>query len=361
MNLNQFVVNIKGDYVDSYIYSGYLFLVDSEYIINIYKWQDIFDKSKLSDDVYQSVSLMNLLGDSRKSIPKTGLREIELSREDLNKAKRFSFKIGVWPTDINVYSNTLYISSENGIVRLDLDYVSGELSHEIKLFDEMCFSISPNSHGRLAFSAGKSGVFTLVPLSKFHSDKYIKCLISEICVDIDWQSTKLFANTNEGVVEALYNHMPERNDFESTKSYLEAVKSTKSLPPVISRKEGFNFSWIAGDKTYSFDRKNGFIDIDESIEKLNFRKDVKIKNNILRVRTAAFGTIIETDDALVALVGDEEINIANNPVSWRVFPRAKNYANQLHIINDNHISITIVASRENNVFGFDTEKIDTRG
>lgn len=358
MGIKKFVVNIEGDYVDSYIYSGYLALVDAKYRLTIYKWEELFDTSVFGRDSFQAKFLKELMSDSRKPIPKNSLGEIVLSKGILAKAERCVYDIGVWPTDINIYSNRMYISSENGIFKLDLDYSSGKLGNEIKLFGEMCFSLSPNSFGRLAFAAGKEGVLTLIPLSNVYNSSDVKQLISGVCVDIDWQSTKLLANTTNGVVEASFENMPNRSDFETKKDFYTAVKEKKSIAPKISIKDQINCSWIAGDKIYSIKNDNSLnIDSNEStiIRKMN------LGSKLLRARTAAFGTIIETDDTLIALIGDDQINMASDPVSWRVFPRAKNYANQLHVIKDEHISITVIESRDNNDFGFDTEKIDTQG
>lgn len=358
MNHRKFVMNIEGDYVDSYIYSGYLVLVDSEYKLTIYKWEKLFDESIFINGSPQSLLLRELIKDSRKPIPKNCLKEISLSKDVLKKAKICSFDIGVWPTDLNIYSNKIYISSESGVSRMDLNYDSGELGNETKIFDEMCFSLSPNSHGRLAFAAGKEGVFTLIPLSNFFSPSDVKQLIPDVCIDLDWQATKLLASTNNGVVEASFSKMPQIDNYKNKNDFFCAVKNHKTISPQIITKNNVNCAWIAGDKIYSLNNNNT---ININSEDLAITKTISIEGRLLRARTAAFGTVIESDNSLVALIGDDKVNMASDPVSWRVFPRAKNYANQLHIINDDYISIMVIESKENNDFGFDTEKIDLIG
>lgn len=44
MSINKFTINIEGDYVDSYIYSGLLILVDIDYKLTIYKWEQLFNQ-----------------------------------------------------------------------------------------------------------------------------------------------------------------------------------------------------------------------------------------------------------------------------------------------------------------------------
>ena len=359
MSINKFTINIEGDYVDSYIYSGLLILVDIDYKLTIYKWEQLFNQGLSGLNSFKLLALKSLILDSRVKIPKIELTNITISKRILNSAKLFTFDIGVWPSDINIFSNQLYISSEKGVSKLSLNYKDGSLSSEIKLFDEMCFSVSPNSHGRLAFAAGKSGVLTLLPLSKFHSQNHIKQLVSDVCVDLDWQSTKLFASTVHGVVEATFVKMPKQSDFKETSEFWNEVKLNKETKPRIERNTEEKMSWIAGDKKYSFlnngNIKIGYFECEASTIETNFN------DNILKARTAAFGTVLETDDELFSFIGNDIIPLGKEPVSWRVFPRAKNYANQLHIVQDEHIEITIIESLAENKFGFDTSKIDLQG
>ena len=55
---------------------------------------------------------------------------------------------------------------------------------------------------------------------------------------------------------------------------------------------------------------------------------------------APFGTVLELDKALVIVGTDGGIlTIAGEPVNWRLFDRAKFYANQLHVVYDERIEI----------------------
>lgn len=359
VSINKFIINIEGDYVDSYIYSGYLILVDIDYRLTIYKWEQLFNKGLTGISSYQLMAFKRLISDSRKKIPKLKLTNLTISKEVLANAKLFTFDVGVWPSDLNVLSNKLYISSEKGVSRLNLNYQDGTLSSEIKLFDEMCFAVSPNSHGRLAFAAGKSGVLTLVPFSHIHSQSHIKQLVPDVCVDLDWQSTKLFATTANGVVEATYEKMPNFDDFDEEKDYWDEVELKKKTKPQIKINNQEKMSWVAGDTKFSF-LNNGKFNI-SSFDDESYEVDTDFDDNLIKARTAAFGTILETGNELFSFIGDKLISLSKDPVSWRVFPRAKNYANQLHIIQDDRIEITIIESQVGNKFGFDTTKIDLQG
>ena len=134
MSISKFSISVEGDYVDSYIYSGLLVLVDIDYRLSLYKWDQLISNGLKGVVLSESRSLRDLMIDSRNPIPKNTLSEVVISQENLNSSKLFSYEIGVWPSDINVYSNQLYISSENGVARLNLDYQTGTLNNEIKLF-----------------------------------------------------------------------------------------------------------------------------------------------------------------------------------------------------------------------------------
>lgn len=358
MALDKVVVNIEGEYVDSYIYSGYLVLINDEYRLTVYKWRDLFDRNSLGFGLVEFMFLESFLNDSRRKFPKIKNNEIFISKAVLKRAERCSFDIGVWPTDISIFSSRLYISSESGLLRLDVSYEDGTLSNERKLFDDMCFSVSPNSYGRLAFAAGKSGVLTLIPTSKYYNANDVRQLISETCLDVDWQSNKLLASTVNGVFEASFAKMPDRDDFSIERDFFDAVNQCKNIKPEIRNTKELRFSWMAGDKTYALGHDCSLIIEDgEGCT----RSDIGVSNNILRARTAAFGTVVETDDVIIGFTGAGVIEFARNPVSWRVFPRAKNYAGQLHVVNDNYLAINVIEVGGDNIFGFDPERIDLRG
>lgn len=361
MGVKKFVVNIEGDYVDSYIYSGYLILVDANYMINIFKWERVFSDAFSGLGQLGSITFQNLLKDGRKKIPDFQLSTVTIRQSSLAAARVFVQDVGVWPSDINVYSNKLYVSSEKGLSAWDLDYRTGGLSGEIKIYGEMSFTISPNSFGRLAFAAGKEGVFTFVPVSKFAVSRDVKQIISGSCLDLDWQSTLLSASMENGVVEAAFVEMPLKAEFDKEKDFFSAVKEVKKNKPQLNCRKEIQSSWIGGDKKYSF-FNSGVLEVQHfSRDEPKVINTFALNEKVLRARTAAFGTVVETEEKLYALVGTSKQELAVESIGWRVFPRAKNYANQLHVIHEERIEITIIESVESNDFGFDPEMIDLRG
>lgn len=56
--------------------------------------------------------------------------------------------------------------------------------------------------------------------------------------------------------------------------------------------------------------------------------------------TSSFGTVVEFDTKIVVVRSDGQIDtFEGEAVHWRVFPRSRDYHNQLHIIYDDRIEI----------------------
>ncbi|WP_052879915.1 hypothetical protein [Vibrio coralliirubri] len=348
---------IEGQFLDSYIYSGNLFLLDENYVLSIYKWDRLVE---IATQINTSEGLESLLKDSSQQFS-LDINEIVITSEDLKTAFSSRLDLGVWPSDINVFANILYISSENGVIRYDLDYKKGVLGSKFLIFDEVSFSISPNSSNRVAIAAGKSGVLTFVPKTKNLSRNYLKEFTFESCTDVDWQSTTLLANTALGVKRADFIPMPIYSDFDDKQDFYVKFKEFKEFTPKLHSKEHSEHSWIGGDKLYSLNHDQTII-----VEDLNKKTVVtsvinKVENKVIKVKSSSFGAILETDDSLYILRSEEPQKVYGEPVNWRVFPRAKFYSNHLHIISDDHIEIRIISSTNNDTLGFNPDKIDLNG
>ncbi|HAS6482024.1 TPA: hypothetical protein GRR69_05295 [Vibrio parahaemolyticus] len=353
-SLNLFV---EGQFLDSYIYSGNLFLLDENYVLSIYKWDQLVDVATKRNT---SEGLESLLKDSSQQFS-LNINEIVITPEELKTALSSRLDLGVWPSDINVFANILYVSSENGVIRYNLDYKKGVLGSEFLIFDEVSFSISPNSSNRVAIAAGKSGVLTFVPKSRHLSRKYLKEFTLESCTDVDWQSTTLLANTVFGVKRADFIPMPVYSDFYDKNDFYARFKEFKEFTPKLHSKEHSEYSWIGGNKLFSLNHDQTI-----TVEDLNKKSIIKsvnanIKNKVIKVKSSSFGAILETEDSLYIVRDEEPQKVYGEPVNWRVFPRAKFYSNHLHIISDNHIEIRIISSSDNDTLGFNPDEIDLNG
>ncbi|MGR5154870.1 hypothetical protein [Photobacterium swingsii] len=355
-------LTIEGEYLDSYIYSGNLFLLDENYLLNIYKWDEVVKLALKGVSLFEQLSLTKVLKDStEKFYAKKDKIKLAITKKDLESTLLSSLHIGLWPSDINVFANILYLSSEKGVSRYDLDYINGTLGKEFIIHDEMSFSISPNSSNRLAIAAGKSGVLTFIPQSRHLNRSDLNQFLESTCTELDWQSTVLLANTVDGVKRADYMRMPIKKEFDDDREFFQTFKDFRAFKPNVRKKESASFSWIGGDKLFSIKDDNSL-----TVEKLNDNSNSvtigNLKDNkFIKAKSAAFGAVFETESNLYAMKGESLVKVHGEPVNWRVFPRAKFYANHIHIIESNFIEIGIISSCNDNAFGFEIDTIDLRG
>ncbi len=65
-----------------------------------------------------------------------------------------------------------------------------------------------------------------------------------------------------------------------------------------------------------------------------------INSNVISGTSTYFGNIVEYTDSLLIVQTDNECFTINGPITrWRVYPRSRNYKNQLHVILDDCLEI----------------------
>lgn len=380
MNMERISVEIEGDYLSSFIYSGVLILVDSNFFLHAYSWDDVVSAALRGVGAAERFSIASYFNNSScKKIPKIGRgRQYFVNEQMLSDCYVCSTKIGVWPSDINIYKNRIYISSDEGVDIVDFAWIRGQVASfcdSVKLWKESAFSISANDYFRLAIASGKSGVLSFVPKNREVSEHYLSQIISSTCVDCDWQNEHLIANTvNDGVNVIEFKSIPKRAEFNgSSTEYWNAVNLVKREQPAvygIGRVGGVRIvrSWLAGEKLfYVTDEMDiGFVlqsEIDkiENVGAISSRR-IEHEDRLVSSRTASFGTVIEFGDSLKVLGREDIYGLDNEFATWRVFPRSKNYANQLHVIRDRHISILAVEPSESEQardgYGFSVESLN---
>lgn len=78
-------------------------------------------------------------------------------------------------------------------------------------------------------------------------------------------------------------------------------------------------------------------------------------------RSGMFSTVVETDTQLLSVTQSGVGVIAEKPVSWRAFPRAKSYVNHLHVTFNDHLSINAYLNcgldKKSDKFGFDISEV----
>lgn len=351
MNRKYISIKIEGDFIDSFIYSGILFLVSANSQISIYNWEGLLNETLYN----QRHTLYNFLKDCRRGLNliEGDYQEVHIEVQQLESQKLGeTLQMRVWSTDINVYSNRLYIADEYGVDVIKLDFESKRLDQETRfqLWDKYAYKISPNDNSRIAIAAGANGIITAFPRDRdIRANEDIKTI--EInSYDCEWIGNNLIANSKNGSFISVFEELPLRPEEPNVPSnFYSRLNQLKRQSPNTIKIENNNqasiiYSWMAGRKLFSV-LSNGKVAVkdinllQDTVVSNTSRLELPIPSQVLSVRSGMFGAVIEVGDNLLSLTNSGLDLISQRPVSWRVFPRAKNYLNHLHIVENEYLAI----------------------
>lgn len=375
-------LNIEGDYIDSFIYSGVLYLLDSDFKFTSYSWNSIcnfllerngfrFDDASL---------ILNYSKDNRLTNTSKNKINTLISKNELFSLRVDVVEIKTWPSDISIFSNKLYFSGDDGVFFINTSHLTAEFDKTQiqKVFGMKGFSISPNTNNRIALAVGSEGVFTSTLKSGLKTPSEVK-VSNHSSIDIDWLDESLFVNSDNLVVEN-FHKITQKKDAESNdlfmkikrdiemeyngaivdsrkilnKSYKEYLDIVLSSPPkTLKLNDSYRYGWSSGDCNFVLNKNNEIIvqnKMSGAVEKFVIPNDF---SEAEKIRTSGCGTMIESSEGLLFSISGDKIEIISNDfASWRVFPRAKNHANHLHLINEDNINIKIYNKKESNFNSF---------
>jgi len=175
--------------------------------------------------------------------------------------------------------------------------------------------------------------------------------LSGYCRDCDWQEDTLVGSSSTGAVRADYARLPA--PVPGRAPDWAAINSIKAEPPrsiseVAPSDSAVTFSWIGGDRVFAIDgqlelyvqpleggaNSHGF----SHLQRLSANA-LDTRAQLVAIRSCVFGTIGEFGSDLYLFSESGPQIVAEDVGRWRVFPRAKNYASQLHVIKENHLEV----------------------
>lgn len=363
-------ISIEGDYIDSQIYRGRLYLWTMEGTLCTYDWNRLVDS--LIDDnkealaytftfrdghylykhslteLFEDEDFCNLLQQKMDAVSgkihlvkKSQLATFLIKEQDVPGAEI--------PTDTEIYDSKLYFVNDKGLYVATAHRKEGNpvSSKPVKLWDCKLLSIKANRYPQIALSAGEEGLFELnIGMKTFRPGRREEKNI----VSINKRHSS-FAN---------YNHLSIYSSSLTSSSYMayylwksegstfhREYQTEYNQDVIFDKKRGI--SWGAGDKIYLADKSGiDIVRFSNNKKKMvenkifqyldHYKKD--IKKEIIGGSVAYFGIIVEFIDGLWVIRSDGEITKVNKPVTrWRIFPRSINYENQLHIILDDRLDI----------------------
>ena len=354
---------IPGTYWDSCIYKGCLHLFGSEGDIRFINWYSLIDKWDIREDLRPALTLAFLHSDFfYKGGIKVLLQDIEIRTIVARKLKNLvKEKLQVEPcllknytirhqdnpcpfphADAEIYGDKLYVGGPFGLVRTTLDKQI-ESNHTQKIWDAHVLGMSASSvYSSLALAAGEKGLFELgINANRTTSDEP-RSLYPGPCRDCNWVRDGIFASSDESGFLAVY---PKWNNSinRSMDSQLEEVIKAEDIFG------SSGYSWGFQDTLYQA-IENGIKIVDyQPSDPKGVRNCIEPpgtvpihlgEGNVVSASAATFGTIIELEDEMIIYTkAGDIITFPEEPVNWRIFPRSKNYKNQLHIIYEDRLEV----------------------
>jgi len=378
-------LTIYGNFWDSQIYKGRLYLWDMDNALHIYDW-DALVESMFQDDLelpltcaflrsdllYQFSDLNAIFRDPqvhkvvREKLEFISQRGWAYSLHDIE-----NFRMGKQDSpfdtlhdDSAIYYNNIYALTDSGLylagAHKPIRYVYKVERKPEKLWDGLGTSIQV-SGGTLAIAAADEGLFQLSLWDSNEpepvSDRYT--------LFANWAFASIYGSSDlaPGYLAAFSWHRfsdeaasPDRNDRWIRKH--ERIIDEEEIfgfRPEAPRQDG-SLSWGSQEKLYLVnssqihivrfkqkyvskpDGKNIPFEHIGSIDLTN--SHVNNMEQAIGGGVEFFGLIVEYPENLLVATSNDEFYVIQGPITqWRVFPRSVRYENHLHVISDDRIDI----------------------
>ncbi|MCG6135865.1 MAG: hypothetical protein MET45_14615 [Nostoc sp. LLA-1] len=317
---------------------------------------------------------------------------IEISSSTLNKCK-MGEQDNLLPfphADSAVHYKTVYVGSQSGVSSSSCTNFSRKRlsnTHIKKICDLPVVSLSA-SNRTLALAGGSEGLFDYY-LNQNYSEKHPepRRITEQHSNFVRWLYPSIFSSSyfNQGLFaefklikkrkskdtsntkqnqENLIN-LPlifedetdkkrgsiasiERDENENTNREFTKLVSAKEIFINTLNTESAVFTWGTYDKICLVKEKS--IDLVKSSPKAKYEREKFISlgsvdfqkslGDIVSADSSFFGIILEQEDGLLVMTSSlDYIYLPGEPVNWRVFPKSRNYINQLHVIYEDNLCI----------------------
>lgn len=381
-------LTIYGDFWDSQIYSGRLYLWDMNKALCIYDWDALVDGLSQDNALKLPLDRAFSRGDllyhpSELLVPKDpdmyrilreefdliSQREWSLSLSDIGK-----FLMGQQDSpfdalhdDCTIYYDNIYAFTNSGLYMAKVNKVDRKSE---KLWDGLGTSIQPK-YKTLAIASAGEGLFEY----RLWIDREPKPICDRHTLFVNWSFANIYGSSDissgymaEFVCYKDASHLSSYSQISGRGvSVRTPPTSVREFKRIIDENEIFKsisqpggnnglLSWGSREKLYLVNphwvdvvrfRQKGISETDEehtafkTIGKIDLVKaGVSNLEYVIAGGVAHFGLIIEHCDYLLVIMSDGQPYIMQYPVvRWRIFPRTKHYVNHLHVILDDRIEI----------------------
>lgn len=381
---------IPGEYWDSQIYAGRLYLFRSDGALVTLNWDKLLAQLKIneddrvlfelpfrrSDSLYRQVlmhdeSVRDIV---RKKFLRLARKPLVVERDHLQRNALVEQNPLAFPhADSAIYSFRLYAVGPEGVYSALGENVGsgvGFYGRAEKHWDGPVLATAVG-YGALGLAAGDAGLWDMTadPEGGFLGLEPRQVVDAHVsaCGWVGWSWQSLYGSSplGQGVLGAFHVQRGPSAQWPSSAggSYArysapgerveaEEGRAERHLDRIFRSGELFSmqgdYSWGSRDKLFQAHGQTL-----EAIRYLpkkfegshDFRDLAKIrlqawKGEIVAAGSAAFGVVLEAQNALVVVPSTGRVlTFPGEPVNWRVFPRSRRYTNQLHIIYEDRLEV----------------------
>ena len=371
---------IPGEYWDSLIYKGLLFLFGRDGTIKTVDWDGLVHNLKFPTELgvvlecafskgsylYGRHWALLLSDPDIKAVitlkfAKLSETPVEVSNELLNRYtvaeqdNRFSFP----HNDAHVYYDHIYIASDDGISSAKCGKRTAKpvSRRVIKLTDCPALAFSAK-YRALAIAAGVEGLYEFRLDNASAEEDSLRQLSKQSTLNSEWLYHNVLGSSDHGLVIAEFD-----NYYDNQSELRERKFRTLLHGKEVFEEDGF--CWGNQDKlcqvhnqTLQVKRYNPFTGTEKHVEGLADLHSDFPESAVVSACVAAFGVVVELHDRVNVILSDgSRIVHALEPVNWRIFPSSVDYTNQLHIISDGYLQVEsynhdYFEKQESKVYGF---------
>lgn len=375
--MNFVKVKIEGNFLDSFLYSGILFTIDTNGALCTHSFKHLINN--FAENLKTSKEKSELKKFILNPLKKSNTLETDNSLEfiiDQDFLKKYNIgtrlDLGFWPTDLDIRNNMIYISSEKGIevypFHWDSDGPTISFQKKKNLWnDSKVFGVSTGTWGRTMIAAGNEGVLEL--FNQYDSDlldylgerkiepkhisngTWIDCELNKystllVLKGIDDQQTLNLEKTisKSRLKEKLEDKSLENKEKNNLLDNLFNDLTTNPTP--INLDDSNIIQYWLNDHTnliHGIDKDLNKYQYDSMSKKwVSLYKIDSVQPQTYNPSSIAYikeGMLFESNDALFYSKNEMTNEVEENFISWRTFPRSLNYVNHVNIITDDFLDI----------------------
>jgi hypothetical protein len=373
-------LTIPGDFWDTQLYEGRLYLFQRSGDILTLNWDRLIDQIELptdqrlamvcgflrSDLLYQDLSRLVLADPDIRSVIGHRFSDLANSSRLISADEQKKTTVGIqenpfpFPhSDLTIYMRNMYSVSRSGVFRSTCNKHNKNpvSSRPSKKWDGPVLAIDA-SYGSLALAAGDEGLFELPVGNSWPSENQRgpaqRATLS--CADCTWAFYSIYGSSHSGPSYLAAFSMGSGNQgatHSRERKFQRLVTDNEIF-------QGIGYSWGNRDRLYQ--AQGGRVRIrrylpdwgrggapvmganplmdDATLQNLGEIEMAEWKGDVISGAVTLFGIVIECEHAMVVVQSDGNVTtIAGEPINWRVFPRSKHYENQLHLIYEDRLDI----------------------